>query len=171
MENANYSSDAGGFARLNIKPFKNDLLTIYLQNDVVYQTVSSPIIGQYHHTYAPFYYSIRFRKGCWGASYSGKIVSKQLWGSTLDAGENLSDLTVFWQKKGWRIYATDLWCLSRSRYSSNSLPTSILQSTSKTWINDNKSMFVIGFSYDFSSGKNLKLNRKLQNKDTDTGAF
>ena len=32
-------------------------------------------------------------------------------------------------------------------------------------------MFVIGFSYDFSSGKNLKLNRKLQNKDTDTGAF
>ena len=171
MENANYSSDAGGFARLNINPFKNDLLTIYLQNDLVYQTVSSPIIGQYHHTYAPFYYSIRFRKGCWGASYSGKIVSKQLWGSTLDAGENLSDLTVFWQKKGWRIYATDIWFLTRSRYSSNSLPTSILQSTSKTWINDNKSMFVIGFSYDFSSGKNLKLNRKLQNKDTDTGAF
>ena len=171
QENANYSSDAGGFARLNIKPFKSDLLSIYLQSDVLYQTVSSPIIGRYHHTWAPFYYSISFQKGCWGASYRGKIVSKQLSGSYLDAGENMSILSVYWQKNGWRIYATDIWFLTRSRYSGYSLPTSILQSTNKTWIDDNKSMFVLGFSYDFSSGKNLKLKRKLLNKDTDTGAF
>ena len=171
QENANYSSDAGGFARLNIKPFKSDLLSIYLQSDVLYQTVSSPIIGRYHHTWAPFYYSISFQKGCWGASYRGKIVSKQLSGSYLDAGENMSNLSVYWQKNGWRIYATDIWFLTRSRYSGNSLPTSILQSTNKTWIDDNKSMLVLGFSYDFSSGKNLKLKRKLLNKDTDTGAF
>ena len=171
QENANYSSDAGGFARLNIKPFKSDLLSIYLQSDVLYQTVSSPIIGRYHHTWAPFYYSISFQKGCWGASYRGKIVSKQLSGSYLDAGENMSNLSVYWQKNGWRIYATDIWFLTRSRYSGYSLPTSILQSTNKTWIDDNKSMFVLGFSYDFSSGKNLKLKRKLLNKDTDTGAF
>ena len=36
---------------------------------------------------------------------------------------------------------------------------------------DNKSMFVLGFSYDLSTGKNLKINRKLQNKDSDTGSF
>ena len=171
QENANYSSDAGGFARLNIKPFKSDLLSIYLQSDVLYQTVSSPIIGRYHHTWAPFYYSISFQKGCWGASYRGKIVSKQLSGSYLDAGENMSNLSVYWQKNGWRIYAADIWFLTRSRYSGYSLPTSILQSTNKTWIDDNKSMFVLGFSYDFSSGKTLKLKRKLLNKDTDTGAF
>lgn len=170
-ENANYKSDVGGIVRLNIKPFKNDLLKIYLQSYLLYQTVSSPIIGHYHHTSIPFYYSIDFRKGCWGVSYSGNVVSKKLSGSYLDAGENRSILTIFWQKKSWRIYATDIWFLTRSRYSSYTLPTNILQSTSKTWIDDNKSMFVLGFSYDFSSGKNMKLNRKLQNKDTDTGVF
>jgi hypothetical protein len=89
----------------------------------------------------------------------------------LNAGENKSHLQVFWQKNNWRIYAEDYWLFTRSRYSGNSLPTSILQSTNKTWIDDNKSMFVLGFSYDFSSGKNLKIKRKLQNKDSDTGAF
>jgi hypothetical protein len=170
-ENANYESDAGAVMRLNIKPFKNDLLKIYLQSYILYQTVSSPIIGHYHHTSLPFYYSINFRKGCWGVSYSGNVVSKKLSGAYLDAGENQSVLTIFWQKKSWRIYATDIWFLTRSRYSSYTLPTNILQSTNKTWIDDNKSMFVLGFSYDFSSGKNMKLNRKLQNKDTDTGVF
>ena len=170
-ENANYSSDLGGSYQLTVRPFNNDVLILNMQGNVYYQTVSSPIIGHYHHTWAPLFYNISFQKGCWGAAYSGKIVSKQLSGSTLDAGENMSNLMVFWQKKGWRIYAMDFWFLTRSRYSSNSLPTSILQSAGKTWIDDNKSMFVLGFSYDFSSGKNLKLNRKLQNKDTDTGTF
>jgi len=89
----------------------------------------------------------------------------------LDAGENQSNLQVFWQKNSWRIFATNYWLFTRSHYSVNSLPTSILQSTHKTWIDDNKSMFVLGFSYDFSSGKSLKIKRKLQNKDSDTGAF
>jgi hypothetical protein len=89
----------------------------------------------------------------------------------LNTGENRSHLQVFWQKKPLRIFARCHFFLTRARYSGNSLPTSILQSTNKTWIDDNKSMLVLGFSYDFSSGKTLKLKRKLLNKDTDTGAF
>ena len=78
---------------------------------------------------------------------------------------------MYWQKKGWRIFAADYWLFTRSRYSGYTLPTSILQSRYKTWIDDNKSMFVLGFSYDFSSGKNLEINRKLRNKDSDKGVF
>ena len=170
-ENANYSSDFGGSYMLTVKPFNSEILTLVMQGYVYYQTVSSPIIGLYHHTWAPLYFGINFRKGNWGVSYQGNIVSKRLRGSSLDAGENKSHLQVFWQKNNWRIYAEDYWLFTRSHYSGNSLPTSILQSTHKTWIDDNKSMFVLGFSYDFSSGKNLKIKRKLQNKDSDTGAF
>jgi hypothetical protein len=170
-ENANYSSDFGGSYMLTVKPFNSDILTLVMQGYVYYQTVSSPIIGLYHHTWAPLYFGINFRKGNWGVSYQGYIVSKRLRGSSLDAGENQSHLQVYWQKKNWRIFAADYWLFTRSHYSGNSLPTSILQSTNKTWIDDNKSMFVLGFSYDFSSGKNLKIKRKLQNKDSDTGAF
>ena len=170
-ENANYSSNLGGSYMLVISPFKSQVLTVAIQGYVSRQTVSSPIIGHYHHTWAPLYYAIQFRKGNWGASYVGNIVSKRLNGSTLDAGENKSHLQIFWQNKNWRIFAADYWIFTRSRYSGYSMPTSILQSTYKTWINDNKSMFVLGFSYDFSTGKNIKIDRKLRNKDSDTGSF
>ena len=170
-ENANYFSELGGAYQFVITPFKSQILTVALQGYVYRQTISSPIIGHYHHTWAPLYYVVQFRKGNWGASYVGNIVSKRLNGSTLDAGENQSHLQLYWQKKNWRIFATDYWLFTRSRYSGYSMPTSILQNTYKTWIDDNKSMFVLGFSYDFSSGKTLKLKRKLQNKDSDTGVF
>ena len=170
-ENANYSSDLGGSYLLVVSPFKSQILTLILQGYVARQNVSSPIIGHYHHTWAPLYFALQFRKGNWGASYVGNIVSKRLNGSTLDAEENSSHLQVYWQKKNWRIFAADYWLFTRSRYSGYSMPTSILQSTYKTWIDDNKSMFILGFSYDFSTGKNLKINRKLQNKDSDTGSF
>ena len=170
-ENAHFSSDFGGNIRLTVKPFKNNVLTLYFINQILYQTVSSPIIGKYHHTWAPIYYGVQFHKGNWSASYQGSVVSKQLSGSYLDAGENQSHLQVYWQKKNWRLYTACYWLLTRSRYSSNTLPTSILQSSSKTWIDDNKSMFLIGFSYNFFSGKDLDINRKLQNKDSDKGTF
>ena len=170
-ENANYSSELGGSYRLVVSPFESQILTLTLQGYIYRQTVSSPIIGHYHHTWAPLYFAVQFRKGNWGASYVGNIVSKRLNGSTLDAGENQSHLQVYWQKKNWRIFAADYWLFTRSRYSGYSMPTSILQSTYKTWIDDNKSMFVLGFSYDFSTGKNFRINRKLQNKDSDTGSF
>ena len=170
-ENANYSSELGGSYLLVISPFKSQILTLILQGYVARQNVSSPIIGHYHHTWAPLYFALQFRKGNWGASYVGNIVSKRLNGSTLDAEENSSHLQIYWQKKNWRIFAADYWLFTRSRYSGYSMPTSILQSTYKTWIDDNKSMFILGFSYDFSTGKNLKINRKLQNKDSDTGSF
>ena len=170
-ENANYSSELGGSYLLTISPFESKILTLTLQGYVSRQTVSSPIVGHYHHTWAPLYFSLQLRKGDWGASYVGNIVSKRLNGSTLDAGENQSHLQIYWQKENWRIFATDYWLFTRSRYSGYSMPSSILQSTYKTWIDDNKSMFVLGFSYDFSTGKNFKINRKLQNKDSDTGSF
>ena len=170
-ENANHSSELGGSYLLVVSPFKSQILTLILQGYVARQNVSSPIIGHYHHTWAPLYFALQFRKGNWGASYVGNIVSKRLNGSTLDAEENSSHLQVYWQKKNWRIFAADYWLFTRSRYSGYSMPTSILQSTYKTWIDDNKSMFILGFSYDFSTGKNLKINRKLQNKDSDTGSF
>ncbi len=171
QENANYSSDAGFYGMLTLRPFGNEVLSLQMQSGVIWQTVSSPIIGHYHHTYAPLYYSLNFRKGPWGASYDGLIQSKQLRGSTLDAGESHSHLNVYWQKGGWQLRATCLWFLTRSKYSSALLPTNILQQNSRTWINDNASMVVLGLTYHFSTGHNLKYQKKLQNADRDNGSF
>ncbi len=171
QENAHYSSDAGFRGTLTLRPFGNEVLSLQIQSGVMWQTVSSPIIGHYHHTCAPLYYRLDFRKGPWGASYNGLIQSKQLNGSTLDAGESQSHFTAYWQKGGWQLRATCMWMFSRSKYSSASLPTTILQENSRTWINDNASMVVLGLSYHFSTGHNLKYQKKLQNADRDNGSF
>ena len=170
-ENANYSSDLGGTYQLSFSPFKNKVLTVTLQGNVYQQTISSPIIGRYRHVWTPLYFDVQFLKGAWGLVYQGNIVSKRLSGSTLDAGENASHLQLFWKKKYWKIYAACLWLFTTARYASSSQPTSILQRTSKRRIDDNRSMFVIGFSFDFSTGKKLNINRKLHNADTDKGTF
>ncbi len=171
QENANYSSDFGLRCMLTLRPFGSEVLSLQVGGGGMRQTVSSPIIGHYHHTYAPLYYAISFRKGAWGASYEGLVQSKLLSGSTLDAGENRSHLMAFWQKGNWQINATCWWLFTRSKYSSASLPTNILQWNSRTWINDNASMITLGFSYKFSSGRNLNYQKKLQNADNDKGSF
>lgn len=170
-ENAYFSSDVGGSYLVKLDPWQNGLLTLTLQGYVLRQTISSPIIGRYHHTWAPLNFTVNFRKGDWGASYQGGVVSKRLSGSTLDAGENSSHLKVYWQNKGWNIYVSNYWAFTRSRYSGYTLPKNILQRHYKTWIDDNRSMFVVGFGYNFSSGKSFNINRKLRNKDSDKGSF
>ena len=171
QENANYSANLGLRGIFTIRPFGNEVLSLQVGTGAMRQTVSSPIIGHYHHTYAPLMYNVNFRKGAWGASYEGLVQSKMLRGSMLDAGESRSHLTAFWQKGGWKIYATCLWLFTRSKYSSASLPTNILHWNSRTWINDNASMLTLGFSYNFSTGRNLNYQKKLQNADNDNGAF
>ena len=170
-ENARFSSDFGGSYQFTFSPFKSKELSVMLQGYVYRQTISSPVVGRYHHVWAPLYFGVQYQKGCWGAMYQGSVVSKRLNGPVLDAGENASHLQVYWQKKGLRIYAADYWLFTRSRYSGYSLPTSILQTSYKTHIDDNRSMFVIGFSYNFSTGKKLNINRKLHNRDNDKGTF
>jgi hypothetical protein len=54
----------------------------------------------------------------------------------------------------------------------STIPKSIVQYADAVRIFDNKNMFTVGFSYNFSSGKKYNEKKKtLQNKDTDGGTF
>ena len=170
-ENANFSSDFAFSYSFTFKPFKSELLTIGASGSVNHQTLDSPIVGRYHKTHTPFWFSITFRYGPWGAYYRGHIISHSLSGSHLSSGENESDLFAFWQKNGWRITAGCYWIGTRAQYSSYNLPTNILHTQQKNWINDNASMVILGVSWDFTTGKKFRIQRSIQNRDNDSGRF
>lgn len=171
QENANFSSSYGIDYQLIYRPWPENLLTFTVDGAVYRQTTDSPITGRIHNTWAPLWYNVTFRKGVWGATYSGNIVSHNLVGPQLGYGENVHNLFAFWQKNGWRVTAGCYWLFTRARYSSESVPTSLLQFHRKNWINDNASMFVLGISWDFSSGKDYRIQKKLDTTDHDSGRF
>lgn len=170
-ENAKSFLLYGGLYSLSIRPFKNDQLLLKFYGMAFNQELNSPIIGKYTQWYTPLFYSVSFRKGDWGASYNGNIVSKQLDGAYMKQDENQSNLQVFYQHKNLRLIAGCYWLFSKSRYHNETLPNDILRHDTQSYINDNRTMLTIGFSWNFSAGKTFNVKRKLQNKDTDKGTF
>ena len=70
------------------------------------------------------------------------------------------------------IFASCYWFLTKSKYSSVTIPESLVRYSSANWLDDNKSMIVLGVRYNLFKGK--KYNEKaskLQNSDRDTGMF
>lgn len=170
-ENGKSFVQYGGLYLLNIKPFKSEILTLKFYGTVMEQRINSALTGNYKHLYAPFFYSIDARKGIWGASFQGNIVSRQIEGSSLRQDENLSNLQVFCQYKKMRFMASCYWLMTISKYHYETLPNSILRNSCDTKIKDNKSMFTVGFSWNFSTGSRHYVDRKIHHKDIDKGTF
>lgn len=170
-ENANYMWQRGGGYQVKIKPFKSEIFTIGVSGYVQQYELSSNIIGKHLFWYTPVWYNISFRKNNFGASYYGNIPSSQLDGTYLSSDENKSHLTAFYQKGQWRFTAMCLWIFTKSKYSSKTIDNSVMNKTSHTWINDNKSMICLGVSWNFFSGKHKKIEKNINNKDYDSGTF
>lgn len=170
-ENADYMLQCGVGLRAAIRPFGSELLTLKVSAYALKQQLKSSMTGTYSHWYLPVDYTIDFRCNKWGASYSGKIVSKAISGPYLDKDENRSSLQAYCQTGGFRFSVGVHWFLTKSEYQSEMLPNEVIKYSSKTWIDDNKSMITIGFSWNFNSGKSLDERRELQNRDTDRGTF
>lgn len=170
-ENAKSMIQYGGMYSINIRPFKTEKLSLRFYGLLVEQQTNSGLTGKYRHLYMPFYYSINIRNGAFGASYKGSIISRQIDGTYLQQDENVSNLQVFYQHKNIRLTAGCYWLFTVSKYHYKTLPNEVLQSSYSSKINDNKSMLTLGFSWNFSTGKKLSINRKIQNTDADKGTF
>lgn len=170
-ENASYLWQRGGAYQLRFKPFKSEVFTIGVAGYVLQSYLSSSIIGKHSYWYTPVMYELSFRKGCWGASYEGNIVSKSLDGMELNSDENQSHLSAFYQKGAWRFTASCLWLFTKSKYSGHTVDNAVMNEANRTWIDDNKSMVALGVSWNFFSGKHKNIQKSLSNQDGDSGAF
>ena len=170
-ENALCYWQNGGYYSLTIKPLGNETLRLRMGGNVLNQRISSDIIGVHSHWYAPMWYMVDYNKGRFGASYMGGIVSRSLNGAYLSDDENSGHLQVYYQHKQIRITAGCLWLFTKSKYHSETLDNNVMNYSSDNYINDNKSMVTLGISWNLFKGKNVDVDKKLDNKDNDRGTF
>ena len=170
-ENSNYQWWYGMGYALNIKPFKSELLNIGLYGSFERYFMSSGIIGKHNQWRIPLTYQINVRKGKWGASYIGNIVAKEPRGPYNYWDESASNLSVYYQLGNWRITATGYWLLNDAKYKFETIDNPILSRKEWHTIKDNNRMVSIGVSWNFFSGKKKDIQKNINNRDADSGAF
>lgn len=168
--NAKSFRQYGGLYSLTLNPVK-DMLSVRIYGLCVGQKLYDFAGKKYSNGYYPLYYQISFRKREWGISYRGSIPSSQIDGSLLIKDENVSHFQAYYQYKQLRFTAGCYWAFTKSKYKSSTLPNEILKRTASSYINDNRSMFVLGISWNFSKGKEWSIKKKINNKDSDKGLF
>lgn len=171
-QNAKYFKDYGLYYDISYYPFENIDLTLNIYGYLEQQELKSGIIGNHSRFYAPFSYYIEYSVGNFEINYSGNIPSKQISGSWISLDENASHLFMSYTfENNIKLSAGCYWLFTKSKYESETLPSSLLNCKVNTHIDDNKSMFVLGFAWNFSKGKAINVKQKLQNKDNDKGSF
>jgi len=168
--NACSFSQYGGYYSATLKPLK-ELLTLRLYGLCLRQRLKADGIQGARNWYAPVFYQVSLRRGNWSASYRGAVVSTQIKGSILERDENTSHLQIAYQYKNWRFNMGCMWMFTKSKYHQEYLANPLVQHMRDTYINDNRSMLVLGFSWNFQRGKGLTLKKNINNKDSDDGLF
>lgn len=171
-ENGNKSKTYGAIYSGTIKPFNNNIITLRFQGQFLKTHLYSSLAGNYSHLNTPLWYQINFQYRNWTAQYQGNIVSRSLNGPYLRSNENQSNINIGYSKGNLSVYASCYWFLTKSKYSSTTIPESIVKYTSNNWIDDNKSMIVIGIRYNLFKGRKYSEKAStLQNADRDAGIF
>lgn len=153
-----------------LKPFKNEVLRLSVSGGFKREIISNSY-GRHCYWQCPFYYSVNFRKGYWGASYQGNIPSKATMLDNRTTQGTKSELTAFYQKGAWRFSLYGLWLFAPAKYESESFDNPIMNQKEQHIIKDNRRMLMVGVSYNFFSGKKKNIQKNINNYDSDAGAF
>ena len=171
-QNAKNMKDYGLYYDISYSPFEDVDLTLNVCGYFEQQELSSEIIGDHSHSYCPFNYYVEYSVGNFEIDYSGGIPSKMISGSYLQSDENQGHLFMSYTfNNNIKLSAGCYWMFTKAKYESETLKSSLLYCKTNTHIDDNKSMFVLGFAWNFSKGKTLSAQQKIMNKDSDSGSF
>ncbi len=168
--NYDYYREYGGTMNIMAHLF-NKSLDIIAYTEFLKQEARTYGGEKYSHWYLPVYLGLRYRNGNWGASYIYSIPGKKLSGMSLYDDENNSHLDVYYQRKNIRVGAACYWLFTKAKYPSETIPNNVLINRGNTYIDNNRSMITLNFSWNFSKGKNLSVDKKISNSDSSTGLF
>jgi hypothetical protein len=158
---------------LRLQPFRSNIFSATLFGELTNTELFSSYIGHYSHLYKPFGYQLRLLYGNISAQYQGRIVGRRLNGPYLTSDENLSTVEIRYRAgDSFSILASCFWPFTRPLYQTRTIPESPVQYDRDTRIYDSASMILVGFSWTFGKGKKYsEKDRKLQNRDMDSGVF
>lgn len=106
-----------------------------------------------------------------GVYYNFNLPIYQINGAFLSIDENQNHLFASYNYKNLRFSTGFYWIGMPSHYHNKTLAGSIVSNERISNIYNNKNMFVLGLSYDFSSGKKLQMQKKLNNSTDPASTF
>lgn len=171
-QNAKNYKTYGIYYDISYYPFEDIDVTLNVYGFLEKQKLTSDLIGNHSNLYTPFFYYVEYTVGNFEINYGGNIPSMMINGSYIMSDENQSDLFLAYTfNNNIKISLGCYWFLTKSKYEAKTLDSALLNYKMNKHIDDNKSMIVLGFAWNFSKGKTLNAKQSLQNKDTDNGSF
>lgn len=153
------------------KPFGNSLLVIKAVITPTSETVRTSKGALIKNNYLGNYFSLSSEYKSFSVQYQFNIPVYSLNGAFLNTNENQNNIFVSYKHKNWTFSTGMYWIGMPSEYKTKSLPESLVDYKVHTQIMNNKSMFVLGLSYDFSKGKKTEIQRKLNNETAPAATF
>lgn len=164
FNNGKYAYYIGGQLNIILKPFGTDVFSVgaYAKpnwqiihtGDVINKVFSIENLLRTSFTY----------KGL-TIDYQYSIPTLVHNGAFLSLTENTNNLTINYRYKQWRFKVGTLFMGSSSHYKTQSLGRSLVGYCNDRRIYDNKNMLVLGAEFNFLSGNNKKIERKISNND------
>jgi len=153
------------------KPFGNSLLVIKAVITPTSETVKTSSGALIKNNYLGNYFVLSSEYKAFSLQYQFNIPVYSLSGAFLNTNENQNNIFVSYKHKNWTFSTGMYWMGMPSEYKTKSLQESLVDYRVHTQIMNNKSMFVLGLSYDFSTGKKTELQRKLNNETAPAATF
>lgn len=128
-------------------------------------------LDTFKNNYIGNYFNISTEYKSFSAQYQFNIPYYTINGAFLSTNENASHFFASYKLRDWSFTAGMYWIGMPSEYKTKSQPEGLVNYTQHTQIFNNKNMFVLGLSYDFSSGKKLQIQKKLENSTAPAATF
>jgi hypothetical protein len=170
-ENAKFSQKLGVQISGSTKPFGSSVLVIKAAVTPATESVKTSSGALIKNNYIANWFVLSSEYKSFGAQYQFNIPVYRLNGAFLSTNENANHLFLTYKYKDFSFYTGMYWIGMPSDYKTKSLPESLVNYSVDGKIMNNKSMFILGLSFDFAKGKKTELNRKLNNSTAPAATF
>lgn len=170
-ENAKNAQRLGVQLSGSYKPFGNSVLVAKLNLTPATETVTTSNGTLIKNNYLANNLVLSSEYKSFSLQYQLNIPVYTLNGAFLTTNENQNHFFASYKRKAWTLTAGMYWIGMPSEYKTKSLPESLVNYSRVNRIMNNRSMFVMGFSYDFSKGKKTELDKKLNNYTAPAATF
>ena len=170
-ENAKNSQQYGIQLTGSVKPFGNNLLVVKMVVAPATEQLTTSRGYTFKNNYIGNYFNISTEYKSFSAQYQFNIPYYTINGAFLSTNENASHFFASYKLREWSFTAGMYWIGMPSEYKIKSQSESLVNYTQHTQIFNNKNMFVLGLSYDLSSGKKLQIQKKLENSTAPAATF
>ncbi|QOR73428.1 outer membrane beta-barrel protein [Cruoricaptor ignavus] len=154
------------------KPFGTQVLVIKAFVQPVGMSLKLYDGRKFNNTFIRSNFALTSQFKNFGIYYNFSLPVYQINGAFLSLDENQNNFLVSYNfKQNLQIYTGAYWLGMPSHYHNKTLEGSIVLNERISNIYNNKNMFVLGLSYNFSSGKKLQIQKKLNNSTAPASTF